>query len=95
MNAEVYTDYDQFEADAKPGSIFLAGEGERLWLHHHCPGCGERSGLKLFETVKPCSPSWKIEQRDPITLSPSVHHARELGGCGWHGFLQQGNWTSC
>ena len=90
MKAEVFADYDAFEAAAKPGSVFFAEGGgpDRLWLHHFCPGCGEKSGLRLFG---PNHPFWTMEQRDPITLSPSVHHIAP--SCGWHGWLRNGEWV--
>lgn len=96
MNAQIFTDYDEFEKAAIPGSLFFAGDGtDRPWLHHHCPGCGKRGGLRIYGEAKTESPSWELQSRDPVTLSPSVHHAADLGGCGWHGFLQNGIWTSC
>lgn len=90
MKAEVYTDYDLFEADSKPGSVFMAdGDGDRPWLHHHCPGCGLRTGLRLYG---PNHPFWVLDSKpgEPISISPSVHHS---GGCGWHGFLKNGEWA--
>lgn len=39
-------------------------------------------------------PQWLVEQLEPLTISPSVLCAPELGGCGHHGFIRQGAWTT-
>lgn len=38
-------------------------------------------------------PRWKVEQSDPLTLTPSVLCSPDLGGCGHHGYITQGRWT--
>lgn len=32
---------------------------------------------------------------ETLTLRPSVFRRQELGGCGWHGFITNGEVTSC
>lgn len=39
------------------------------------------------------TPLWKVEQLEPLTLSPSVLCSPELGGCGHHGHIRDGRWT--
>lgn len=39
-------------------------------------------------------PRWRVEQLDPLTISPSVLCSPELGGCGHHGFIRDGRWTA-
>jgi len=33
---------------------------------------------------------WKLEQREPLTISPSLL----CGSCGHHGFIREGKWVS-
>jgi len=45
-----------------------------------CPGCGKReisSGKHIFD-------------EDDQTYHPSITHNKNLGGCGWHGWLTNG-----
>lgn len=32
---------------------------------------------------------------DTLTLTPSIYRREDLGGCGWHGFITNGEVTSC
>lgn len=32
---------------------------------------------------------------ETLSLSPSIHRTPALGGCGWHGFVTNGEVTSC
>ena len=34
------------------------------------------------------TPLWTLENKDPLTLSPSI-----LCGCGHHGFIREGKWV--
>ena len=36
--------------------------------------------------------TWMIIQREPLTLSPSLHCDLAHGGCGAHGFIRDGQW---
>lgn len=58
-----------------------------------CPGCGSLSALP-FRPHEPPSWGWNGDRINP-TLSPSVFHTKEKGGCGWHGWLKNGQWESC
>lgn len=59
-----------------------------------CPGCGSLSWLSVRADDPP--PSWTLTgYPESITLSPSVFHRKERGGCGWHGFLTAGEWRPC
>lgn len=50
-----------------------------------CPNCGKKSssvGNHIFiEATK--------------SYHPSIVHNKKLGGCGWHGWLTNGVFTSC
>lgn len=61
-----------------------------------CPGCGRPSYLPLADSASE-GPLWT---RTPgplatITLTPSIHHTADLGGCGWHGYLTAGSFAPC
>lgn len=96
--ARVYTDYDKFEADQQPGAVMFTGRashpGVTTGLIIRCPGCNAKSAMDIdSEAFKFEGPSWTIKSKDPLTLHPSVHHTKEKGGCGWHGWLQDGKWV--
>ena len=60
-----------------------------------CPGCGGASILHLG--TGPSGHTWHVTageaaKPETVTLAPSIHHS---GGCGWHGFLTAGVFTSC
>lgn len=35
------------------------------------------------------------ETFEELTLTPSIHRVKERGGCGWHGFVTNGDVTTC
>lgn len=50
-----------------------------------CPGCGEKSasaGTHKFD-------------RETLSYTPSIIHDVNLGGCGWHGNLTNGEFKPC
>ncbi len=61
--------------------VVTAIEGHKtlVWI---CPNCGERTS----------SARGHVHVFDDKTnsLSPSIVHAKKLGGCGWHGWLKNG-----
>ena len=66
----------------------LAGGGV-LWEHDTLPGYAVPRHM-----VSPKSGAvWQILEADPLTLSPSLHCDRALGGCGIHGFVRNGRWV--
>lgn len=88
------------EADgAQPGDVeALAIDGPVWGYGFACPGCGSRSFLAL-STENP-EPRWSVTAGDAahpstVTLSPSIFHAVERGGCGWHGYLRGGVFVPC
>lgn len=42
-------------------------------------------------------PAWTRtgDSFETLTLTPSIHRVKEKGGCGWHGFITNGEVTSC
>jgi hypothetical protein len=68
------------------GDIYpYSGKNGLLQLAIVCPGCGKVSA------------SAGKHKYDPLTLSyhPSIVHSKKLGGCGWHGWLKNGEFTEC
>ena len=74
----------------------LAG-GEAVGLDYTHPGKTQRcAGFLYFDTPKvrevfdPVeSGMWQVEQRDPLTLSPSLL----CRACGHHGWIRDGRWV--
>jgi hypothetical protein len=82
MKANVVTDRDDL---INPGDILEIANSDGIIQHMImvCPGCGKVSGGNhIF---------------DPLTISvtPSIVHNKDLGGCGWHGHLTNGIFTPC
>lgn len=85
MNAVECKSFDELE-EAGKGAVYFISE---TCLVNNCPGCGRRCALTIGGDK---SPRWNVDQRDPLTLTPSVNC---VGCCGWHGFLKNGEWVSC
>ena len=85
--------------DVAPGSIEpRAIEGTVTGYAYACPGCAARDWLPLGPDNP--QPRWDVTAGDPaqpatVTLSPSILHAVERGGCGWHGYLRAGRFEPC
>lgn len=86
------------EDGVQPGDVTtFEPDGSVEELAIACPGCGRRSMLPLVAGHR-CR--WTVtagDVRDPssLTLSPSIFHRSEDGGCGWHGYLTKGVFTPC
>jgi hypothetical protein len=61
--------------------------------HHPRPDnglpCGGFIWIDASSEAHVDGPVWKVEQRDPLTLSPSV----KCRSCGNHGFVRNGKWV--
>lgn len=72
--------------DLIPGAYVKLHDGTKFWgLVYLCPGCGKTFSI----TTGPEHPKWGIDF-DKLTAHPSIRHAKEKGGCGWHGYLKEG-----
>lgn len=40
-------------------------------------------------------PIWKLKKLEPLDIVPSVFCKEDLGGCGSHGNISDGNWSNC
>jgi hypothetical protein len=82
----------------KPGAFAFTESGSAMMFCCPC-GCGEFGMLRIDnnrDRSRPqppgSGPSWAWNgDRDRPTLTPSVFR---MGGCGWHGFLTDGEWRS-
>jgi len=87
---------DWIEVDEGVHRVQLCEDGSVLWEHPTLPGYanGDETFPLLRHQVSP-SPgaTWTVVQREPLTLSPSLHCDQALGGCGMHGFIQNGRWS--
>ncbi|MBP0022199.1 MAG: hypothetical protein J7647_32165 [Cyanobacteria bacterium SBLK] len=81
---------DRYPEDSEsppPGSVCDLGDG----LLYCCPGCGEKSYLNTSDPQLP--PYWaRSGDLQNLTLSPSIYHKH---GCGWHGWLRNGEFVGC
>lgn len=69
------------------GHVGMAG------IIFRCAGCGEVSTVSFARRARPLQAPWTWDgNRKAPTLTPSIIHAPERGGCGWHGFLRAGRW---
>ena len=91
---------DDIDAEGvAPGSVEIRGAGHDAGGYAiACPGCGSRSFLAIGPDNP--HPRWSVESGDvaipsTVTLSPSIVHTVERGGCGWHGYLRTGVFTPC
>ena len=94
MNVVVVNDIDDA---TEPGSVEIRYQSANAQLGNGvvglaicCPGCGNKSYLPVGDNR-----GWNLASEEPLTITPSVFHTKEKGGCGWHGFLTDGEWRSC
>lgn len=85
----------------EPGDVRLmvdAPGGPTTAYGFGCPGCGSTCILHLG--TGPANHTWQVTEGDAskpetVTLAPSILHAPQHGGCGWHGYLTRGVFTPC
>ncbi len=100
MKVTIYKDFDDFRANGKAGAICFCESVEHgvQGFAYKCAGCGHESYLPVVappEIVKKNKPEWNWDgNRELPTLKPSIFHNKEKGGCGWHGYLTKGIFTS-
>ncbi len=69
----------------KGDAMTYIGKEGRLQLLIVCPKCGKISGSVGNHIFNPETKSY----------NPSIVHNKDLGGCGWHGWLKNGIFTEC
>lgn len=84
---------DDIPEAARPGVVYLVGEGGHLWFAAFvCPcGCGELVQLNLLPDARP---RWSAERHPDgtVTIAPSVWR---VAGCRSHFFLRRGRVEWC
>jgi hypothetical protein len=74
--------------------VQLLDGGGVLWEHDTPPGYANGIySIRRHEVSPNEGATWMVEQREPLTLSPSLHCDPAIGGCGAHGFIRDGRWT--
>lgn len=100
MLAVICKTYKEFK-NAVAGAVEIRGRGVHAETDQplyggaaiKCPGCGLDSYLPFDGSG---SNNWRFDgNTEQPSVVPSVFHTKELGGCGWHGYLTNGEWVSC
>jgi hypothetical protein len=68
-------------------ATFVVSSGELAGIHFRCPGCSEP--IHIYNKLATHDQSWEIDF-EKLTALPSIVHDKKKGGCGWHGYLTQG-----
>lgn len=74
------------EGNAK---YYSHGTNETAGLQFVCPGCRAICSIAFIKVGSYTTWEWDGNREQP-TATPSIHHTKTLGGCGWHGFLTKG-----
>lgn len=69
----------------KGDALIIQGNGGLTQLIIVCPGCGQRSGSR----------GKHVYDRATRSYTPSIVHDPKYGGCGWHGWLTNGEFKKC
>lgn len=79
--------------ELKPGEYARLQHKDIDWgLIFKCPKCGEPLGINTGTSAE--SPKWTIDFKT-LTAKPSIKHERDGRGCGWHGYLTNGELKAC
>lgn len=80
-------------SDFEKGDYCFYNYNEQLCgIHFRCPGCNEIIAIDIG--YEPNQPKWKINF-ETLTATPSILHMREGNGCGWHGYMTNGELNPC
>lgn len=83
MKANIVSDQEHL---INRGDIFpITGNNGLPQLAIVCPGCGKVSA----------SAGKHIYDAQTVSYHPSIVHNKSKGGCGWHGWLRNGEFTNC
>lgn len=85
---KVFLNLDNENYPSKPGDGYEYYDSDKvLKLAWCCPKCGQTT-----TTAKGSNHNWEPKTK---SLTPSIIHSKELGGCGWHGWLKNGEFIEC
>jgi len=85
-------------------NFFSASGAMGAGIFFDCPcGCNQRRHVAFSNPIhgennlSKDRPVWKRtgDKFESMTLTPSIHIVKEKGGCGWHGYLTDGEFKSC
>ncbi len=77
---------DDIDNVINPGdATMVIGNHGLLQLIICCPGCGRNSA----------SAGDHVYNKETQSYTPSIVHNKDLGGCGWHGYLTNGEFKEC
>ena len=89
-----FKDWDAFGPEHYSLYEAYANPGVPIGIHFRCPGC---SAVIAIETGEPGEhPKWAIDFAT-LTATPSILHTKDdvHDGCGWHGYLTNGELKPC
>lgn len=96
VKASKPADFEDLWEKSKPGLMHaytLSEECKHGGYLLCCPGCVEILILNTQdETTKPCWTETGSLEEGTLTIRASIHHSPD--GCGWHGWLNDGVFTS-
>ncbi len=73
------------ECQRKGDAVIVIGRNDLKQLIICCPQCGKTSG----------SAGNHVYNEETKSYTPSIVHNKELGGCGYHGWLKNGVFSNC
>ncbi|MEV6897464.1 DUF6527 family protein [Amycolatopsis sp. NPDC051372] len=73
-----------------PAEFRIADDGEHVEFRHPCSANGGLDPDPAFAALPIGKNGWSIEQREPLTVRPSINCKR----CGLHGWITDGRWES-
>lgn len=69
----------------KGDAIIIKGHENKTQLIMVCPNCGKTSSSR----------GGHVYNRETKSYHPSIIHDIKYGGCGWHGWLINGEFEDC
>jgi len=69
--------------------VQVRDDGGILWEHDTLPGYR----VPRHQVSSKAGARWTVLSVEPLTLTPSLHCDRKLGGCGLHGHVLGGRWS--
>lgn len=82
MKLNLVDDIDDLKE--KGDALIVIGRNKKKQLILCCPGCGRKSGSR----------GGHVFDESTKTYKPSIVHNTEYGGCGWHGWLTNGEFKN-
>lgn len=78
--------------DGEYAFISTYGKNTLCAIVFKCPGCNNPLSVSLKDHRG--EPGWNINF-ETLTATPSILHSRNGKGCGWHGYLTNGELKEC